>query len=207
VVWCGVVWCGVVCCAVLWLRLGARGRDKQATMNMAQREEQRKDNKTKHTHISLLDINHLPRTRLHEPTPPVLRPLAPVLHTDLPQLSTQVTLVPHYHLNRRHGSISTSSTTNPSTTGAILSILSLHGNHTRKVREAVQRGRGGDVVDEEEGVGLQGGAGEEAAVFFLPGGVADGEVVGAVVDGAGYGVAVFDGGVVSRREVSRSRGK
>jgi len=66
------------------------------------------------------------------------------------------------------------------------------------VREAVQGRRGGDVVDEEEGVGLEGGAGEETAVFFLAGGVADGEVVGAVVDDAGYSVAVFDGGVVSR---------
>jgi len=66
------------------------------------------------------------------------------------------------------------------------------------VCETVQGGRGGYVVDEEEGVGLEGGAGEEAAVFFLAGSVADGEVVGAVVDDAGYSVAVFDGGVVSR---------
>jgi len=75
------------------------------------------------------------------------------------------------------------------------------------VREAVQGRGGGDIVDEKKGVGLQGGAGEEAAVFFLPGSVADREMVGAVVDDAGYSVAVFDGGVVSRREVSRSRGK
>ncbi len=77
--------------------------------------------------------------------------------------------------------------------------------------ERVERVGVGDVVDEQEGVGFQVAGGPEAAVFFLAGGVGQGEVVGEAVDDAGDGVGIFCGvgqswcgGVVGRREGRRT---
>lgn len=50
----------------------------------------------------LLNVNHLPRTRLHKPTPPLPRPLQPLRSTDHPPL-LQITLVPRHNLHRLHG--------------------------------------------------------------------------------------------------------
>jgi len=76
-------------------------------------------------------------------------------------------------------------------------VLGLNVDHLGVVVERVEGGGIGQVVDEEEGIGAEVGAGPEGAVFFLAGGVGEGEVVGAPVDGAGYRVGVFDCGVVS----------
>ena len=57
--------------------------------------------------------------------------------------------------------------------------------------EVVERGFGGDVVDEEEGIGAEVGGGPETAVLLLAGGVGEGEEVRAAINGAGYGVRVL----------------
>jgi hypothetical protein len=49
------------------------------------------------TSKSLLNINHLPRTSLHEPAFPLPRPLEPLLRLDNP-LPLQIALVSHYAL-------------------------------------------------------------------------------------------------------------
>jgi hypothetical protein len=76
-------------------------------------------------------------------------------------------------------------------------VLRLDVDHLSVVVQRVKGGRVGQVVDEEEGVGAQVGASPEGAIFFLAGGVGEGEVVGAPVDAAGYRIGVFDCGVVS----------
>ena len=66
-----------------------------------------------------------------------------------------------------------------------------HGDEVGEVGEVVEGAGGGDVVDEEEGVGAEVGGRPEAAVFFLPGGVGEGEVVGVPVYRAGYAVGIL----------------
>ena len=76
-------------------------------------------------------------------------------------------------------------------------MFALHVDHVQEILE-IGEGRGiGDVVYHEEGVGAEVGGGPEATVFFLTGGVGEGEIVGSTVNLAGDGVGVFDGGVVS----------
>ena len=55
----------------------------------------------------------------------------------------------------------------------------------------IERGRGGDVVDEEESVRAQVRVSPEGTVFFLAGRVGEGKEVRCAVDGAGDGVGVF----------------
>ena len=48
-------------------------------------------------------------------------------------------------------------------------LFALHFDEVIEVVEGGERGGGGDIVDEEVGVGLEGGGGPEAAVLFLAG--------------------------------------
>lgn len=76
-------------------------------------------------------------------------------------------------------------------------MFALHVDHIQEIIE-VGEGRGvGDVVHHEEGVGAEIRRGPKASVFFLAGGVGQGEIVGSAIDLAGHGVGIFDGGVVS----------
>lgn len=84
----------------------------------------------------------------------------------------------------------------PGTGGVVDAGLGLHVYQVVEVAELVERVGGGDVVDEEEGVGAEVGGGPHAAVFLLARRVGQGEVVGGAVDAARDAVAVFDGGVV-----------
>lgn len=55
----------------------------------------------KHTRKCLLDVNHLPRARLHEPTLSISRPLQPPLRTNLP-LHLQVAFVSRDDAHGQH---------------------------------------------------------------------------------------------------------
>ena len=124
-----------------------------------------------------LNIHHLPRTRLHEPTPPTPRILQPLPTTDYPTV-LQITLVPRHKLDRLHAA-------------SIQSVITFHINHLHKIFKSIQ-GRGSrDVVDEEEGVRFEIRGGPEAPVFFLTGRIGEGEEVGLTVYGARGGVGVL----------------
>lgn len=58
------------------------------------------------------------------------------------------------------------------------------GDEVVEVGELLEGGEGGDVVDEEEGVGSEVRGGPHSAVFFLPCCVGYGEVVVCAVDTA-----------------------
>ncbi len=70
-------------------------------------------------------------------------------------------------------------------------MLTFHVYHLHKVVQSVEGGGSRDVVDEEEGVGFEIRGSPEAAVFFLAGGVGEGEEVGLAVYGACGGVGVL----------------
>jgi hypothetical protein len=146
------------------------------------------------TRKSLLNINHLPRTRLHKPAPPLPRPLQPYPTTDHSRI-LQIALIPRHNFNRR-------SDAPARPRGVLQPLLRFDIDHLHEVFQRVE-GRGvRDVVHEEEGVGFEVAGCPEAAVFFLPGGVGEGEEVREAVYGAGYGVGVFNCGVVSGWRVS-----
>lgn len=136
-----------------------------------------------HTSKRLLNVHHLPRTRLHEPIPSTPRPIQSLPRSDLPH-ALQITLVPRNDTHRQDRA-------------AFHAIFFLHLNQLVEIVQGSERGLLCDVVDEQKGVGSDVGRGPETAVFFLAGGVGEGERVGGAVDGAGYGVGVFDCGVVS----------
>lgn len=137
---------------------------------------------------SFFNIDHLPRTRLHKPTAPtprILQPLPTANHSAI----LQITLIPRHKLDRLH-------------TARVLPVIALAIDHLHEVVEGVEGGSSRDVVDEEEGVGFEVRGGPEAAVFFLPGRVGEGEEVGMAVYGAGGGVGVLYCGVVFVRPLT-----
>lgn len=70
-------------------------------------------------------------------------------------------------------------------------MVTFHVDHLQEIFQGVEgRGRG-DVVDEEKGVGAEVGGGPEATIFFLAGGVGEGEEVRVAIDGASYRVGVL----------------
>ena len=67
----------------------------------------------------------------------------------------------------------------------VVTGLGLHADQVEEVGELlVERGRGGDVVHEQEGIGVARVGRLQRAVLLLPGGVGEREQVGAAVDGA-----------------------
>ena len=70
-------------------------------------------------------------------------------------------------------------------------MVAFHIDHLEEVFQGVEGGGGGDVVDEEKGIGAEVGGGPQTTIFFLTGGVGEGEEVGLAVDGAGDGVGVL----------------
>ena len=70
-------------------------------------------------------------------------------------------------------------------------MVAFHIYHLHEVVERLEGGRSRDVVDEEEGIGLEVRGSPEAAVFFLTGGVGEGEEVGLAVYGACGGVGIL----------------
>ena len=140
------------------------------------------------TRKRLLNIHHLPRTRLHEPIPPALRPLQPIPRADLAH-PLQIAFVPRHDTHGQHAVL-------------LEPCLALNLNHLVEVLERLQGVRLRDVVDEQEGVGAEVAGGPESAVFFLARRVGEGEGVGDAVDGARDGVGVFDRGVVSAQVMS-----
>lgn len=131
----------------------------------------------KRTSKSLFDIHHLPRARLHEAAIPRSCILQPPLARHHP-LDIQIALVAR---NELHGLDGT----------GILPVLALHGDHGEEIVERIERRGGGDVVNEEEGIGAEVGGGPEAAILFLAGGVGEGKVVRMAVNDAGDGVGVL----------------
>ena len=127
----------------------------------------------------LLDIYHLPRTRLHEPTPFSPRPLQTLWTPHLP-CTLQITLVPRDNPDRRHLAV-------------INASLLFHVYHLHKIVERIERGGLCDVVDKKESVGFEVRGGPERAVFFLAGRIGEHEEVALAVDVAGYGVGVLCG--------------
>ena len=121
-----------------------------------------------------LNIDHLPRTRLHESTAPTPRILQPSPAANHPAV-LQITLVPRHQLDRLD------------TTG-VLPVILLHVYHLHKVVEAFERRGSRDIVNEEKGVRFEIRGGPEAAVFFLPGRVCEGKEVGSTVYDSGGGV-------------------
>lgn len=135
------------------------------------------------TRKSLLNIDHLPGTRLHEAAPLSPRPFQSLPAAHHPPLF-EIAFVRRHELHRHDLAL-------------IGSQLALLINHSQKVGKIVEGGGVCDVVDEEEGIGAEVGGGPETTVFFLAGGVGEGEVVGAAIYLARDGVGVFDGGIVS----------
>jgi len=86
----------------------------------------------------LLDVDHLPRTRLHKPTTPLSRPLQSLLTLNLSR-SLQIALIPGHNLHRRDLAL-------------INATLLLHINHLHKVVQRIEGMSVCDVIDEEEGV-------------------------------------------------------
>lgn len=84
-------------------------------------------------------------------------------------------------------------------------ILLLNVNHVHEVVEGVKRRGVGDIVDKEEGIGLEVRRGPEPAVLFLAGGVSEREEVGQAIDGACDGIGIFNCGVVSRMVEASAR--
>lgn len=107
------------------------------------------------TSKSLLNINHLPRTRLHKPTTPTSRILQSLPTTNNSSL-LQIALVPRHYLHRLHSA-------------RILPRIAFYIYHLHEVVERGERRGGRDVVDEEEGVRFEVRGGPETAVFFLAG--------------------------------------
>lgn len=70
-------------------------------------------------------------------------------------------------------------------------MIAFHIYHLHEVVERLEGGRSRDVVDEEEGIGFEVRSSPEAAVFFLTGGVGEGEEVGLAVYGACGGVGIL----------------
>ena len=70
-------------------------------------------------------------------------------------------------------------------------MLALHVDHGQEIIECLKRGGRGDVVDEEEGIRAEIGGSPETTIFFLPGGVGEGEVVRLAVNDASDGVGVL----------------
>ena len=104
-------------------------------------------------------------------------PIQAHLRTDRPHV-LQVALVPRHHLDRLHLT-------------HILPMITFHIDHLEEVVEGVKGTRLGDVVDEEEGIGAEIRGGPEPAVFFLPGGIGEGEEVRFAVYIAGDGIGVL----------------
>ena len=129
------------------------------------------------TSKSFLNIYHLPRTRLHEPTPPTPRILQPLPTTYYPTV-LQITLVPRHQLHRLHAA-------------CIQSVITLHIDHLHEIFERIQRRGSRDVVDEEEGIRFEIRGGPETTIFFLTGRIGEGEEVGLTVYSARGGVRVL----------------
>jgi hypothetical protein len=137
----------------------------------------------------LLDVDHLARARLHEATLAPPRPLQAVLGLDL-ALALQVALVAGDNLDGRRLAV-------------VNAVLLLHVDHLHEEVERVERVGRGDVVDEQEGVGLQVRGGPEAAVLLLAGRVGEHEVVGHAVDGARHRVRVLWRGMLAAEGAGR----
>jgi len=143
------------------------------------------------TSKGLLDIYHLPRTCLHEPTPIRPRPFQPLPTTDHPHV-LQVALVAGHNLNRLHGT-------------TVLPMIALHIYHLKKVVEVAERGRGRDIVDEEECVRAEIRSCPKTAIFFLSRSVGQREKVGLAVYVSGYRVRVLCGGSERFCDVEEAR--
>lgn len=109
------------------------------------------------TRERFLDIDHLPRARLHEAAALLPRPFEPLLAADHP-LALQVALVSRHDLDRARLAV-------------VHPPVLLHVDELREVLERVDAVGVGDVVDEQEGIGEEVRGRPEAAVFFLAGGV------------------------------------
>lgn len=140
-------------------------------------DHQSSANSGKRTSKSLFDVHHLPRARLHEAAIPRSCVLQPPLARHHP-LDVQIALIAR---NQLHGLYGT----------GILPVLALHVDHGEEIVEGIKRRGGGDVVNEEEGIGAEVGGRPEAAVFFLASGVGEGEVVRMAIDDARDGIRVL----------------
>jgi hypothetical protein len=134
----------------------------------------------------LLNVDHLAGARLHEATLAPPRPLQAVLGLDL-ALALQVALVAGDNLDGRRLAV-------------VDAGLVLHVDHLHEEIERIERVGRGDVVDEQEGVGLQVRGRPEAAVLLLAGCVGEHEVVGHAVDGARHRVRVLWRGMLAAAE-------
>ena len=145
----------------------------------------------------LLNINHLSRARLHESTSPLPRPLeaCPTAHHSA---VLEIAFIPGHNLYRRRLDVLASLDTPKF--GVIVFFqpgFLFNVDHVHEVVQRVERRGVGDVVDEEEGIGLQVGCRPETAVFFLARRVGQGQEVGEAINGASDGIRVFNRRVVS----------
>lgn len=130
----------------------------------------------------LLNVDHFSRTGLHEAVSSTSCPVQTFGGTDLPY-PLQITLVTSDNADRQH-------------------FPSLHASFALLLDELVepferaQRGLLSDVVDEQEGIGVQVGRRPQTAVFFLAGGVCDCQGEGGPVNVSRDRVRVFDGRIV-----------
>ena len=131
----------------------------------------------KRTCERLLNIHHLPRARLHEPTLAASRPRQSLPTRHHPRV-LEIALVARDDAHGLH-------------LARVVAVLALHVHHLQEIVQVREGGVIGDVVDEQEGVGAQVGCGPEPAIFFLAGRVGKGEEIGFSVDGARNRVGVL----------------
>lgn len=154
----------------------------------------------------LLDVHAVAGAGLHEAATVCARPFEAGLRGHL-ALGLQVALVagddldgPHVWRGRQRVVVASAGVVGVG--GGLETRVGLHVDEVVEVGELVQRGRAGDVVDEQEGVGVQVRGRPHAAILLLAGGVCDGEVVRLAIDAARHRVGVLDGRVVLRRPLT-----
>lgn len=134
------------------------------------------------TRERLLNIHHLPSTRLHEAKIMLPAPLQPIACSDLP-VRLQVALV-------------TSDNAHGQDLVLLHPVFSFDIDHLRKVLQRLERARLGDVIDQEECIAFEIRLRPKTAVFFLASSIREAERVCRAVDCSRYGVGVLNCRVV-----------
>lgn len=154
----------------------------------------------------LLDVHAVAGTGLHEAAAVGARPLEAGLRGHL-ALGLQIALVAGHDLDgpdvwRGRLRVVVAGAGIARVGSGLEARVGLHVDEVVEVGELVQRGRAGDVVDEQEGVGVQVRGRPHAAILLLAGGVGDGEMVRLAIDAARHRVRVLDSRVVLRRPLT-----
>lgn len=129
-----------------------------------------------------LDVHHFPRTGLHESIPSSPRPFQSFSCANLSH-TLQIAFVSRNQTYRY-------------ALASFHTVLALLFDQLVKILQRFESILLGDIVDQQEGIGVEVGVRPETAVFFLSRSVGQVEGVCRSVNGARHGVGVFDRWVV-----------